>query len=97
MRPGPFAPDAFADDGDGRGITWGLSHIHPQKPNTNKGLYIVRFDCELSRDGAREEFKRSNLHWHEDSWFQPIARLPDDWRERILSDQSTVDRPTIGT
>ncbi|MYD11427.1 MAG: family 43 glycosylhydrolase [Chloroflexi bacterium] len=95
--PGPFCPDAFADDGDGRGITWGLSHIIPQKPNTNKGLYIVRFDCELSRDGAREEFKRSNLHWHEDSWFQPIVRLPDDWRERILAEQSTVDRPTVGT
>ena len=94
--PGPFCPDAFADSGDGRGITWGLSHIHPQMPNTNKGLYIVRFDCALSRDADRPAFKRSNLHWHEPSWFQPELRLPDDWRERILEEQAGLDTPTIG-
>ena len=95
--PGPFCPDAFADNGDGRGITWGLSHIIPQTPNTNKGLYIVRFDCALSRDVDRPEFKHSNLHWHEASWFQPEVKLPDDWRERILAEQANLDKPTVGT
>jgi len=95
--PGPFCPDAFADNSDGRGITWGLSHIIPQTPNTNKGLYIVRFDCALSRDADRPEFKRSNLHWHEASWFQPEVKLPEAWRQRILAEQADFDKPTLGT
>ncbi len=95
--PGPFCPDAFADNGDGRGITWGLSHIIPQTPNTNKGLYIVRFDCALSRDADRPEFKRSNLHWHEASWFQPEVKLPEAWRQRILAEQADFDKATSGT
>ncbi len=95
--PGPFCPDAFADNGDGRGITWGLSHIIPQTPNTNKGLYIVRFDCALSRDADRPEFKRSNLHWHEASWFQPEVKLPEAWRQRILAEQADFDKVTSGT
>lgn len=95
--PGPFCPDAFADNGDGRGVTWGLSHIIPQTGKGNKGLYIVRFDCDLSRDSERHEFKRSNIHWHEDTWFQPAARLPDAWRARILAEQTECDKPTIGT
>ena len=28
VAAGPYVPDAFADHGDGRGITWGLAHIH---------------------------------------------------------------------
>ncbi len=95
--PGPFCADAFAGDGDGRGITWGLSHIIPQTPNTNKGLYIVRFDCALSRDADRPEFKRSNLHWHEASWFQPEVKLSDEWRQRILAEQADLDKATVGT
>ena len=95
--PGPFCPDAFADNGDGRGITWGLSHIIPQTDNTNTGLYLVRFDCDLSRDSERPEFRRSNIHWHEDTWFQPETLLPDEWRERVLEEQAEVDKPTIGT
>ncbi len=95
--PGPFCPDAFADNGDGLGITWGLSHIIPQTGNKNTGLYLVRFDCDLSREGGRPEFKRSNIHWHEDTWFQPATLLPDEWRERILEEQAELDKPTIGT
>ena len=94
--PGPFCPDAFADNGDGRGVTWGLSHIIPQTKDSYSGLYIVRFDCALSRDSERPEFKGSNLHWHEASWFQPQVRLSDEWRQRILAEQADVDRPTIG-
>ena len=86
--PGPFCPDAFADNGDGRGITWGLSHIIPQTDDSHDDLYIVRFDCALSRDSERPEFKGSNLHWHEASWFQPQVKLPDEWRARILAEQA---------
>ena len=95
--PGPFCPDAFADNGDGRGFTWGLSHIIPQTGNANTGLYLVRFDCDLSREGDRPEFKSSNIHWHEDTWFQPATLLPEDWRLRILEEQAELDKPTVGT
>lgn len=95
--PGPFCPDAFADNGAGQGITWGLSHIIPQTGDSNKGLYLVRFDCDLSRNCDRPEFKGSNIHWHEDTFFQPALRLPEAWRERILNEQAESDQPTIGT
>ena len=94
LAPGPFCPDAFADNGDGRGITWGLSHIVPDRspfPNS----FLIRFDCALSRDVDRPGFKRSNIHFNEDTWFQPITALPDDVKENILADQNVLDRATI--
>ncbi len=90
--PGPFCADAFADNGDGRGISWGLSHIHSR----SGGLYIVRFDCSLSKDSFRREFKTSNIHFGEETWFQPATALPAEWRARILAEQSDSDKPTIG-
>lgn len=96
VAPGPFCPDAFADNGDGRGITWGLSHITPPGGGSRMGCHIIRFDCDLSRDQHRPEFKRSNLHFSEETFFQRVARLPEDWRERILAEQADFDKPTIG-
>ena len=96
VAPGPFCPDAFADNGDGRGITWGLSHITPPGDGSRMGCHIIRFDCDLSRDQHRPEFKRSNLHFSEETFFQRVARLPEDWRERILAEQADFDKPTIG-
>ena len=97
VAPGAFNPDAFADNGDGRGITWGLSHITPPGGGSRMGCHIIRFDCDLSRDCQRPEFKRSNLHFSEETFFQKVAALPNDWRERILSEQAEFDKPTIGT
>ena len=53
VAPGPFCPGAFADNGDGRGVTWGLSHINPLGGGPDQGCYIIRFDCDLSRDVYR--------------------------------------------
>ena len=97
LAPGPFCPDAFADNGDGRGITWGLSHMNPLGVGREEGMQIIRFDCDLSRDVFRPEFKRSNLHWGEDTWFQRMTELPADWRDRILAEQADFDKPTSGT
>lgn len=96
QAPGPFCPDAFADEGDGRGITWGLSHMNPLGAGREEGMQIIRFDCDLSRDCHRAEFKRSNLHWGEDTWFQRMTELPADWKARILEEQSEFDKPTAG-
>ncbi len=97
IAPGPFCPDAFADNGDGRGITWGLCHMNPLGVGNEEGLQIIRFDCDLSRDVFRPEFKRSNLHWGEDTWFQRMMELPDAWRDRILAEQADFDKSTSGT
>ena len=53
---GPFIPDLTADQGDGRGILWGLSIGRP----AYSGVYrsrLLRFDCSLSRDVERPSFK----------------------------------------
>ncbi len=97
QAPGPFCPDAFADNGDGRGITWGLCHINPLGGGPDQGCYIIRFDCDLSRDVQRPEFKRSNVRYSEDTWFQRAMELPEDWKRRILEEQEQFDKPTIGT
>ena len=97
IAPGPFCPDAFADNSDGRGITWGLSHINPLGGESRHGCFIIRFDCDLSRDSYRPDFKRSNVRYDEETWFQGATLLPDEWRDRILAEQADVDGPTIGT
>ena len=40
-------------------------------------------------------FKRNNLRHEADIYFQKGTALPDAWRERILKEQSKVDRNTI--
>ena len=97
LAPGPFCPDAFADNGDGRGISWGLCHINPLGGGgADRGCYIIRFDCDLRRAGGRPEFKGSNVRYSEDTWFQRALGLPETWKERILREQADTDTPTIG-
>lgn len=91
IAPGPFCPDAFADNSDGRGITWGLCHITDHQ---RKHSFLARFDCDLSRDVSRPEFKHNNLRFDEHTHFQDSLRLPDTWKDRILSEQSQVDQNT---
>ena len=95
VAPGPFCPDAFADNGDGRGISWGLSHINPLGGGPDKNCFIIRFDCALSRDAQRPEFKGSNVRYSEDTWFQRVTALPESWKARILKEQRQADRPTV--
>ncbi len=97
VAPGPFCPDAFADSGDGRGITWGLSHITADGGPGEHDCFIIRFDCDLSRDSHRPEFKGSNIRFGEATWFQPATELPAEWRARILAEQADFDKTTAGT
>ena len=50
IAPGPYAPDAFTDSGNGRGITWGLSHFRPVGSKGRNHSFLTRFDCDLSLD-----------------------------------------------
>ena len=95
VAPGPFCPDLFAGNGDGRGITWGLCHIHPYGTGSDKNCFLARFDCDLSKDVRRSDFKRNNLRFEEETYFQRVMGLSAAWKEQILAEQQHVDAETI--
>lgn len=84
---GAYIPDAFNSNGNGRGITWGVSHfIGRQGENigkTRKYSFLARFDCDLSLDLDDPEMKKSRLYFHPDLYFsrklsaKQLARVKD--------------------
>ncbi|MHC4749562.1 MAG: glycoside hydrolase family 117 protein [Planctomycetota bacterium] len=92
IAPGPFVPDAFADNGDGRGITWGLCHINPDGGGAMNESVLARFDCDLSLDVDRPLFKRNNLRFDEHTYFQRVLVLPEYMRKRILKEREHLDK-----
>ncbi len=96
VAPGPCVPDAFADNADGRGITWGLCHINPDGGGPVNGSVLARFDCDLSLDVDWPDFKRNNLRFSEATHLQSRIRLPNGLRQQILAEQDDVDKDTIG-
>ncbi|MEM9329235.1 MAG: glycoside hydrolase, partial [Bacteroidota bacterium] len=50
IAAGAFIPDAFANSGDGRGITWGVSHLTNATTWDQNHSILLRFDCDLSLD-----------------------------------------------
>lgn len=95
IAPGPFIRDAFADNGDGRGLTWGLCHINPDGGGATNESTLVRFDCDLSLDVDRPLFKRNNLRFEESTYFQSGVRLPVSTRKQIDRERNKMDRNTI--
>ncbi|MCP5117869.1 MAG: hypothetical protein GY953_44180, partial [bacterium] len=95
IAPGPFVPDAFAGNGDGRGFTWGLSHINPDGGGGTNHSVLARFDCDLSLDVNRPEFKRNNLRFNEPTYFQARVRLPASMRNEIETLRKKLDQDTI--
>ena len=62
IAPGAYIPDAFEDNGNGRGITWGLCHFRNIKRDEGKSHSILaRFDCDLSLDIHDPEMKESDI------------------------------------
>jgi len=57
IAAGPYVPDAFTNTTDGRGITWGLSHVTFAGPNNEDCSVLLRFDCDLSKDTNDPEMK----------------------------------------
>ena len=94
VAPGPFVPDSFAGNGDGRGINWGLCCINPDGSVAMNESILARFDCDLSRDTDRPFFKRNNLRFDEDTYFQRVLVLPDEMRDRIMREREQIDKDT---
>ena len=59
---GSYVPDAFTDSGDGRGISWGLSHLTNVTTWADNHAVLLRFDCDLSRDVDDPDFKRHGYY-----------------------------------
>ena len=95
IAPGPFSPDAFSGNGSGRGITWGLCHINPDGGGSVNDSILARFDCDLSMDVDRQEFKRNNLRFNLETYFQDGVRLTDNMRRLIQREQAEIDKETI--
>ena len=82
VAPGPFCYDAFADNADGRGITWGLCHIMDKESGNNNSI-LARFDCDLSLDVDRQVFKRNNLRFNDETYFQK-STVMNEWMRRQI-------------
>ena len=95
IAPGPFCPDAYAGNNDGRGITWGLCHINPDGGGAVNDSILARFDCDLSLDVDRQEFKRNNLRFNLDTYFQDGVGLPENMKRQIVREQADLDKKTI--
>jgi hypothetical protein len=103
IAPGPCVPDAFADNGNGRGITWGLSHIPMNTDNRARNAIgagshqiLARFDCDLSLDFHDRSLKRANVRYWPEVFFS--LKMDQGLRKRMEQQlQKEPDTlPTVG-
>lgn len=66
---GSFVPDAFTGSGDGRGITWGISHFTNATNWSENHAILTRFDCDLSLDVDDQEMKRHNEYYQPEFYY----------------------------
>ena len=78
---GPFVPDAFSDTKDGRGITWGISHLSQIGNWEKKHLVLTRFDCDLSQDTDDQQMKDHHVQYEPEFLYK--HGLSKKQRERI--------------
>ncbi|GIZ09654.1 hypothetical protein [Flavobacterium sp. UMI-01] len=71
VGPNAYIPDAFLDNKNGRGITWGIGHFINFKGKNNKShSELYRFDCDLSLDVNDPEMKHHNNLWNPEDYFR---------------------------
>ncbi|GIZ09656.1 family 43 glycosylhydrolase [Flavobacterium sp. UMI-01] len=82
---GAYVPDAFTSNGNGRGISWGLSHfVNAGTPNKGYSI-LARFDCDLSLDVNDPELKKTHLFLKPEVYFS--QGLSGKQLERIKNDK----------
>jgi hypothetical protein len=85
IAAGPFVPDAFDDSGDGRGITWGISHFkNAARDWSRQHSVLTRFDCDLSLDVHDPEMKKSHIDYPPEHHYK--FGLSTKQRERISTE-----------
>ncbi len=71
IAPNAYIPDAFEDNGNGRGITWGLCHFRNARgPGGQIYSVLARFDCDLSLDVHDPEMKGYNNLWNPEDYYR---------------------------
>ncbi len=78
---GPFIPDVFENTKDGRGITWGISHLTNYTNWSQNHSILLRFDCDLSQDIHDPIMKRHQVSYKPEVYFS--QGLNADQRKRI--------------
>ncbi|MFD2257587.1 glycoside hydrolase family 117 protein [Luteolibacter algae] len=66
---GSYVPDAFTSNGNGRGITWGLSHFTNAGKQGKQHSILARFDCDLSLDVDDRAMKNTHLYLDPEVYF----------------------------
>lgn len=95
VAAGPYVPDAFSDSGDGRGVAWGLSHIQHTSDGRLSNGYLVRFDCNLSRDVQRADFYRAwNYRFPESVYFSRDFALGEQMKAEAIRLAAEIDEDT---
>lgn len=89
IAAGPYVPDAFTDSGNGRGITWGLSHFTNAGGDWSRQYSVLaRFDCDLSLDVHDPDMKKSHIKYTPADYFR--YGLSARQRERIMKASETA-------
>ena len=79
----------------GAASPWGLSHIQHQHEGRMANSYLVRFDCNLSREHQRADFYRAwNYRFPESVYFSKDFRLTDKMKQEARQLMSRVDEDT---
>ncbi|WP_282037414.1 glycoside hydrolase family 117 protein [Saccharicrinis aurantiacus] len=87
---GPFIPDAFTDTKDGRGITWGISHLTNVTKWSENHAILLRFDCDLSQDVDDPGMKHLFNYYKPEFYYK--HGLNKKQRERIQEQTEALKR-----
>ncbi len=85
---GPFIPDAFNSNGNGRGITWGISHFINVTTWDKNHSALVRFDCDLSLDLNDPKMKKTGLYLKPEVYYS--QGLSSEQRKRIEKENNRL-------
>ncbi|WP_082795894.1 family 43 glycosylhydrolase [Flammeovirga sp. SJP92] len=85
---GPYVPDAFDSNGNGRGITWGISHFTNVTTWKENHAIIARFDCDLSLDVHDPAMKRAHVYFKPNVYFS--QGLNKKQRARVEKENEAV-------
>ncbi len=89
IAAGPCVPDAFNSNGNGRGITWGLSHFDNAADDWSKDHTILgRFDCDLSLDVKDLKLKQTQTKFKKEVFFS--KSLSKNQIERINTSNTKI-------
>lgn len=69
---GLYCPDKYDNTANGKGFTWGLSHIAQRKEKP--WAYIIGFECDLSSVIENQKYKRENIRFDDYSRINSTQR-----------------------